>query len=172
MEKLIPRISQMQDRLFQDDLLKLFTDLYRRMKSVVLTTAGLVISGTTTLVMTSATLITYLVVDGQVQSIATSTNMPALVGTVVNATYNIFVFSVDKAGNLYTSMGVAGAALNTVAWPTNIPANRAILGFVIIHPTGTGNFVGGTTALGDGTVVPNAVYISPIGMFEPNAAIQ
>jgi len=34
-----------------------------------------------------------------------------------------------------------------------------MIGFAIINPTGTGNFVGGTTPLDDATVVPNAVYI-------------
>jgi hypothetical protein len=44
-----------------------------------------------------------------------------------------------------------------------------MVGFLIIHPSGTGNFVGGTTALDDATVVPNAVYVSPTGAFDPYA---
>jgi hypothetical protein len=36
-----------------------------------------------------------------------------------------------------------------------------------VHPTGTGNFVGGTTALDDGTVVPNAEYYDFVGSALP-----
>jgi hypothetical protein len=64
-------------------------------------------------------------------------------------------------------MGTAGATIGAVVFPT-IPANRAVVGFVIINPTGTGNFVGNTTALSDGTVVPNAVYVNTVGTFNPN----
>ncbi len=49
-----------------------------------------------------------------------------------------------------------------MVFPT-VPTNEAVLGFVEINPTGSGNFVGGTTALDDGTVVPNAVYVNTIG---------
>ena len=43
---------------------------------------------------------------------------------------------------------------------------------MIINPTGTGNFVGNTTALDDVTVVPNAVYVNTIGAFDPTVLIQ
>jgi hypothetical protein len=35
-----------------------------------------------------------------------------------------------------------------------------MIGFVIVNPTGTGDFVGGTTDLDDATVAPNAVYVN------------
>ena len=41
--------------------------------------------------------------------------------------------------------------------------------FVIIHPTGTGDFVGGTTPIDDATKVPNAVYANTQGAFDPTA---
>jgi hypothetical protein len=47
-----------------------------------------------------------------------------------------------------------------------VPVGKAQLGFVIINPTGTGPFVGGTTPLGDATVVPNAAYVNTIGPFD------
>ena len=171
MEKLMPRIGQMSDTLFRDDLLKIFTSIYQRMQSVCFTSAGLVISGTNTKVKTGAS-ITYLVADGQIQSVAAATDMAVLAGSVTNAKFNVFVFSVDKAGNLYSNMGTEGGALNTVSWPKNIPTNRAILGYVIINPTGTGNFVGGTTPLGDATVVPNAVYVNTTGAFDAYSPLQ
>lgn len=44
---------------------------------------------------------------------------------------------------------------------------------MIINPTGTGDFVGGTTALDDATVVPNAVYLNGnIGPFDPSVRLR
>lgn len=100
---------------------------------------------------------------------AANTDMAALSGTVANATFNVFCYFIDSAGVLTTSMGTAGATLAAVVFPT-FPAGKACIGFTIINPTGTGGFVGGTTALDDATVVPNAVYINTVGPFNPTAA--
>lgn len=107
-------------------------------------------------------------VNGVLVSIAANTDMTALSGTVTNAKFNVYVFSVDSAGTLYTQMGTEGATLGAVVFPT-IGSDRAVIGFVIINPTGTGNFVGGTTALDDATVVPNAVYVNTPYPWNPNA---
>jgi len=88
-------------------------------------------------------------------------DMAALDGTVTNAKFNVFVFTVNAAGTVATAMGTEGDTLADVVFPAT-PAASAVIGFVIINPTGTGNFVGGTTALDDGTVTPNAVYINAI----------
>jgi hypothetical protein len=60
--------------------------------------------------------------------------------------------------------------LAAVKFPA-IQVNKALIGFVIINPTGTGNFVGGTTALDDGTVIPGALYVNTVGAFDPSALI-
>jgi hypothetical protein len=54
-------------------------------------------------------------------------------------------------------LGTAGTTLAGVVFPTT-PDGEVPFGVVLINPTGTGDFVGGTTALDDGTVAPNAVY--------------
>jgi hypothetical protein len=87
---------------------------------------------------------------------------------VANAAFNIFVITVKADGTLAAIMGTAGATLAAVVWPT-IPTGEHVVGFVIINPTGTGNFVGATTDLDDGTVVPNAVYVNSVAAFNPNA---
>lgn len=92
----------------------------------------------------------------------------ALVGTVTNAKFNVYVLSVDSAGTVTVSMGTEGASLATVVFPA-VPSGNAVLGFVIVNPTGTGNFVGGTTELDDATVAPNAVYMNTVGSFNLNA---
>lgn len=97
---------------------------------------------------------------------AINTDMAALAGTVTNAKFNVFCFFVDSAGTLTTLMGTEAATLGAVVFPT-FPDTKACIGFVIINPTGTGNFVGGTTPLDDVTVAPNAVYVNTVGAFKP-----
>lgn len=107
--------------------------------------------------------------DGKVGRLivkAANTDMAALSGTVVNATHNVFAFFMDRSGTLTSAMGVAGASVAAVTFPP-VPAGKACVGYVRINPTGTGNFVGGTTPLDDATVVPNAVYVNVIGPFDP-----
>ena len=94
--------------------------------------------------------------------------MAALAGTVTNAKFNVFAFTVNAAGTLATRMGVEGATLGGITFPT-IPDGEVVIGYVIINPTGTGNFVGGTTVLDDATVVPNAVYVNTPFPFIPGA---
>ena len=89
----------------------------------------------------------------------TTADCAALSGTVTNAKFNVFVFYIDAAGTLTTSMGTEGATLADVVFPAYDPSTKCMIGFVIINPTGTGNFVGGTTPLDDATVVPNAFYM-------------
>jgi hypothetical protein len=170
MENLSRRILSLSDKAEATALMKVFTDIYERLRCVTLSTAGLVISATTTKVKTGAA-ICYLSVQGILRSVAAGVDMPVLVGTVTNAKFNVFVFSIGVDGTTYTTMGVEGSTFAAVKWPV-VPASRTILGFAIINPTGTGNFVGGTTALGDATVVPNAVYVSPLGAFDPAATVQ
>jgi hypothetical protein len=90
----------------------------------------------------------------------------ALVGTVTNAKFNVFVFTVNASGTLVTYMGTEAATRAGVVWPT-ITDGEAVVGFIEVNPTGTGNFVGGTTALDDATVVPNVVYVNTPFPFIP-----
>lgn len=112
----------------------------------------------------------YALAAGVLVKVAASTDMAALVGTVTNATFNVFCFFVDSGGNLTTFMGTAGATLGAVVFP-QFPVQKAFIGAVIINPTGTGNFTGGTTSLTDGTVVPNAVFINGYGPLDPACLI-
>jgi len=91
-----------------------------------------------------------------------------LSGTVVNATFNVFALFMDSAGAQTSAMGTAGATLALVVFPT-IPVDKACVGFIIVNPTGAGNFVGGTTGLADGTVIPNTVYVNTVGFFNPKS---
>lgn len=101
---------------------------------------------------------------------AANVDLAALSGTVTNAKFNVYCFFIDSAGTLTSAMGTEGAALVNVVFPA-IPAGKAMIGYVTVNPTGTGNFVGGTTNLDDGTVVPNAVFTDTPGPQDPKTVL-
>lgn len=141
-----------------------------RFSTQALSTAGLEIAGTTTLAQIGSGVTFHGIVKGKLVTIAAGTDMPALSGTVAADLFNVYCFFIDEASTVTSAMGTAGATRNAVIFPP-FPENKALVGFIIINPTGTGDFVGGTTALGDVTVVPNAQYVSPIGPMDPTVLI-
>lgn len=159
-------LQNVKDQTSRFNLTRLFYPLFDRESSCALTNAGLVIHGAGGTVPKTGSSDFYALANGILVKIAASTDMPALVGTVVNATFNVYCFFVDSAGAKTSAMGTAGSTLAKVAFP-QFPENKALIGFIIVNPTGTGNFVGGTTALDDATVVPNVVYVSALGGFDP-----
>lgn len=134
-----------------------------RLSRYAVTTAGLVITATAgKKVPKTGAAIYYGMVEGVMVQIATGTDMPALVGSVTNAKFNVFVFGIGADAVVNVQMGTEAATLAAVVWPAFAVASAPV-GAIIIHPTGTGPFVGNTTALDDGTVVPNTIYLSPTG---------
>ena len=107
-------------------------------------------------------------IDGQLY-IKTTADCAALAGTVTNAMFNVYVFSINAAGTLATQMGTEAATLGAVVFPS-VADGYVAIGFVIVNPTGTGTFVGGTDHLDDDASTPNAVYINTVGEFFPQFA--
>lgn len=138
----------------------------RAFNSVALRSAGLEIAGTATLAQIGSSSTYVATVNGKLVTIAAGTDMPALVGTVTADAFNVYAFFVDAASTVTSVMGTEGSTLARVKFP-QVATDKALVGFVIVNPTGTGNFVGGTTDLDDATVAPNAVYVSPVGAFDP-----
>lgn len=138
-----------------------------RFSSQMLSNSTLVIGTASKLVPKTGAAISRGTVQGVPVDIAAGTVMPALVGTITNAYFNVYCFFVDKAETITSAMGTEGSTFATMVFPP-FPEGKTLLGFVLVNPTGTGNFVGGTTELDDGTVVPGAVYISPVGPFDPS----
>lgn len=163
-------LTGITEQLYQKALRAIFVPIGDRMSSQPLNSAGLVIHGAASLVAKTGTTAFYACAKGSLVTIAASTDMPALVGTVVNATFNVFAFFIDSGSTVTSAMGTAGTTLAGVKFPP-FSEGKALVGFIVINPTGTGNFVGGTTALDDATVVPTAAYVSPIGAFDPSVLI-
>lgn len=159
--QLIQNVADLTARLA---LTELFNAVADQSSSRSLVSAGLVIKAGASAVVKAGS-VWYGVVKGKLVTKAANTDMPALVGTVANATFNVYVFDVDVAGNMTSAMGTAASAIGNVKFPDLKPEQTRI-GFIIVNPTGTGSFVGGTTALDSGTVVPNVVYVSNVGAFD------
>lgn len=111
---------------------------------------------------------TYFVIDGALGSKTTAEVTLTSANNVANAKYNVIALTMIADGTVTATNGTAADTLATVVLPST-PASSVLLGYVVIHPTGTGGFVGGTTDLDDATVVPNAAYISAPFGFDPNA---
>ncbi len=139
--------------------------LRRGTLSQPLNSAGLVIHGSASALVKSANAVYCLLsVAGAAQTFAklAAADMAALAGTVTNAKWGAWFFLWDGTTQTNSFVGGALAALTDVGVPT-VPDGSVCIGAVLINPTGTGDFVGGTTALDDGTVVPNAVYLDFYG---------
>lgn len=159
-------LSSERDRAYLRAILNPIAD---RMSTQVFSSPGLVIkAGGSALAKAGTTF--NAIVQGKLVRVAANTDQAALSGTVVNATFNVFCFFLDRSGTGTTAMGTAGANRAAIVWP-DVPEGRAMIGFVLINPTGTGNFVGGTTALDDATVVPNAEYVNTLGAFDPSIVL-
>jgi hypothetical protein len=169
MDKLSRYLSNLPDGRSAKVLRPLLEGICDRLSSQLLTSGALVIKAGGG-VLVKAGSILYATANGQIVTKAANTDMAALAGTVTAAKFNVFCFFIDAAGTLTTSMGTEGASLAAVKFPA-IQVNKALIGFVIINPTGTGNFVGGTTALDDGTVIPGALYVNTVGAFDPSALV-
>jgi hypothetical protein len=148
----------------EGELSNLFDKLQRATVNELLVSGALAIHGSASAVPKTAATI-YFMIDGQVYSKAAA-DTSALAGTVTAAKFNVYVISVNAAGTFKSYMGTEAATLGAVVFPA-VADGEVAVGFVIINPTGTGNFVGGTTALDDATVVPNAVYVNTLGEFFP-----
>jgi len=83
----------------------------------------------------------------------------AITWTVTNAKFNVYCLYIDNTWALSTSMWTEWATLWAVVFPST-PTNSLMAWFAIVNPTGTWNFVWGTTEFDDWTVTPNAVFIS------------
>ncbi|MDO8547864.1 MAG: hypothetical protein Q7R68_10975 [Nitrospirales bacterium] len=150
------------DKRHQTALNKTLGAIADRLSCQMTGTAGLVIkAGGSALAMSSATVAAHGIVQGVPVTIATSTDMPALVGTITAGSYNIFAFFIDRASTLTVAMGTEGTTLALVTFPP-IPEGKALVGYITVTYAST--FTGGTTPLDTATTK----YISVVGAFDPS----
>jgi hypothetical protein len=129
----------------------------RALLTFALSHGSLAIGTTATKVKTVTTTINYLI-NGQFYSKAPTDDLWTLTGfNCANGKFCRAILLLDSSGNASIAVSNQAATIEGCSNPP-IPDNKCVVGTVTVNPTGTGNFTGGTTALNDGTVVPNAVY--------------
>lgn len=177
MQKLSSIVQAIPDKRAGAAVHKALRGVYDRLSCQMHSNSTLVITATSgKKVPKTGAAISYGVVRGYPFSIAAGVDMPALAGTVTNAKFNVFCFFANTADqsltatNMVSAMGTEAATLENVKWP-KFPEGKTLIGYIIINPTGTGDFVGDTTALDDATVAPGTIYLSPVGPFDPSATI-
>jgi hypothetical protein len=168
-------LNALADKRDAQTLLGALKMVYDKLRCQMFTSAGLVITATSgKKVPKTGASISYGIVKGLPFNIAAGADMPALAGTVTNATHNVFCFFASGTGDAVTAtdmvslMGSPSANMSGVKFP-KFPEGKTFIGYIVINPTGTGDFVGNTTALDDATVVPNTEYVSVIGSCDPSA---
>lgn len=111
---------------------------------------------------------TYALIDGVLVKKTTAEVTLTTANNVANAKFNVHVLTMAADGTVTPRNGTEASTIGGIVWPT-IPSGEVVIGFVLVNPTGTGGFVGGTTEYDDATVVPNAVFFSTPYGFNPNA---
>lgn len=148
----------------QAALLAILSPIADRMSSQATSSAGLVIKiGTSALAKIGAVAFQG-IASGVPVAIAASTDMPALVGTITAAYFNVFCFFIDSASAVTVAMGTEGATLKAVKFPP-FPVGKALVGYLVVTHSAT--FTGGTTALDTATTN----YVSPTGGFDPTILV-
>jgi hypothetical protein len=134
--------------------------------NVVLNSPGLTI-GTSSKKAVKIANATYCYIEGVLVKVdAAEVAFTATTHDVVADKFAVFCLIANSAGTVTISKSADAASLGGVVFPT-VPDGSVLLGFVIINPTGTGNFDATSTDLDDATVVPNAVYINTSFPFIP-----
>ncbi len=153
-----------------DKLRQVLLPMADRTSTQCLASAALRIKGGSASPTVQTNAVSHYCVQGVLVKIASGTDLTALSGTVTNAKFNAFVHFVDSAGTVTVAMGTEGATRAAVVLPP-FPQGKAVIGITLVNPTGTGNFVGGTTNLDDATVAPNVEFINVVGDFDPTVLV-
>lgn len=157
-------LSSISDTKAGQALRKLLEPVFDRQCSVATATAGLVIkAGGSTLAKTGSTAF-HGFAAGVPVTIAASTDMPALTGTITANYFNCYCFFIDRASTVTVAQGVEGSTRALMKFPP-FPRDKALVGYLIVTHSST--FTGGTTALDTATTQ----YISPVGAFDPNVRL-
>ena len=134
-----------------------------RMSSQATSTAGLVISATTTKAKIGAVAFAG-VAKGVPVAIAAATDMPALVGDITAGSFNVYCFFIDSASVVTVVRGIEGTTLAKVKFP-QFPEGKCLVGYLVV--TYASAFVAGSTVLSTATTV----YVSPVGAFDPTIVL-
>ncbi len=145
-------------------LLQILGSIADRFSSCAVSSAGLAIKSGGSALAKTGSAVTNLVANGIPVAIAASTDMPALVGDITAASYNVYCFFIDSASVVTVARGTEATTLAGVIFPP-FPAGKALVGFLTV--TYASAFVAGTTPLDTATTT----YNSPTGAWDPSVLV-
>jgi hypothetical protein len=176
-ENLAQRLDQVKDEETAYALFKLLSSIYTSLSSQSLGSAAITVSAAAT-VATGAAWVG--MVGGKVQSgnngltgtpnatlvtVASGVAMPALVGTILQNNFGLWLFVINAAGTVSTLPLVQATTLAGIIFPA-IPAGYTAIGGIIFNPT-SATFIGGTTLTNAAST--NGVALNIVGAFDPTA---
>jgi len=158
-------LSGMSAEKDRNAVLQVASPLADRYNSVATSSAGLVVTATAGTAVPKIGAVAFQgVAAGVPVTIAASTDMPALVGSITASSFNIFCFFIDSASVVTSAMCTEASSLAGVKFP-QFPTGKALVGYITV--TYASAFVANTTSLNTATTV----YISSTGAFDPNLLI-
>lgn len=163
----MPKTIAKASHLFNASLKAVLSKIQGYVTDAVFTSAGLTIGSSSKPKVKIANTV-YAYINGVFVTKTTAEIALTTACNVANGKVNVLILSMDSAGTVTVTPGTVGDTLADVVAGTP-PSGNVVIGFVIINPTGTGNFVGGTTDLDDATVAPGAVYVNTTYPFNPAA---
>lgn len=136
---------------------QLFNTIMQALNSMCFSVAGSAIA-TTTQKAKTVNAVQY-TIKGKAYTKAAADNFWTLDTTcnVTNGNWNGIWLMMDASGAAQFAAGTQASSQAGIVMPTPNVA-YCVIAYLTINPTGSGNFVGGTTSLSDGSVVPNAVF--------------
>ena len=154
---LLNRLNEVAPATWSAQLGNLLNGLMTAHNAMSFTPGGTTIATTATSVKTVNALMYS--IGGFAYTKAATDNFWAI-GTGLNTTngnWNGCWLGINAAGSAVLQYGTQATTQAGIVMPTPA-ATTCVVAYLTVNPTGTGNFVGGTTPLNDGTVVPNAAY--------------
>ena len=159
-------LAGVSDQRTRQALLPILRAIADRYSSQCHSSAGLTFTAANAVDRTGAA-ITYGTANGVPFSIAATTNMAALAGTISNGSFNVYVHYIDRNAVLTTAMGLQATTWPGVKFPET-PVGKAIIGYVRVNPTAA-DFIGGTTNLDAAGV--NTVFQNFTGAVDPTLLV-
>jgi len=158
-------LQQIGSGLDREALRQIFDPIADRMSSQPTSSAGLLIKAGGGVLAKIGVTAYQGVAQGKSVTIAASTDMPALTGTITANSFNVYCFFIDNASTVTLAVGTEGATLKDVKFPI-FPVGKALVGYLIITHSST--FTGNTTPLDTATTN----FVSPTGPFDPSVILS
>lgn len=168
-------LQEIKDISARQALRQILSAIYEPLSSVSLASAAITVSAATTVATGAAwigavsasnpALTSNGARQAQLVQVASGVAMPALVGTILQNNFGLWLFIINAASVVSTSPLAQAATLAGIVYPA-VPQGSTVIGGIVFNPT-TATFIGGTTLTNAAST--NGVSINIAGAFDPTA---